>query len=394
MVPSVFVTLDRLPLTPNGKIDRKALPAPQNGLLQAAEDFVAPRDAVEQMLAGLWSKVLRVKPVGLRDNFFELGGHSLAAVKLLAEVQKLTGKTLPLATLFQASTVEKLAEILRNDGWTPSWSSLVTMREQGTKDPLFLVHGAEGNVLLYRQLVERLGPDQPAFGLQSQGLNGKGQLPTSIPEMAAHYVKEIMGVQPDGPYLLAGYCLGGTIAFEMAQQLKVLGKEVELVIMLDSYNEAVVSRPKAMAQIPVHAVQNLWFHVANLVSVHGADRRKFLHEKFDVARSRLEVRVRSLAHSVQRWVSKGKDQDYLRLALQRINDRAAIEYVPQPYEGRVAVFRSRGSFAGLTSPSLGWSGVVGRGLEVVEVPVYPKGMLVAPFCDLLADRVRLCLEKG
>ena len=144
MIPSAFVCMDKLPLTPNGKIDRNALPAPEERPIEIRDDFAAPRDALEQGLARAWSNVLRVKRVGLRDNFFDLGGNSMAAVQLISEVQKLTGRTLPLATLFQASTVEAFAEILRRDGWTPSWSSLVPIQALGSRNPLFLVHGAEG----------------------------------------------------------------------------------------------------------------------------------------------------------------------------------------------------------------------------------------------------------
>src|SRR5208337_2224462 len=121
------------------------------------------------------------------------------------EIERLTGKKLPLATVFHASTVRELAEILRRDGWTPSWSSLVPINPGGSQLPLFLVHGAEGNVLLYRQLARHLGPDQPVYGFQSQGLNGNGSFRASIEEMASHYVRELVGLQPSGPYRLGGY---------------------------------------------------------------------------------------------------------------------------------------------------------------------------------------------
>lgn len=135
MVPSVFVPMDKLPLTPNGKIDRKALPPPHDKSMESSDEFVAPRDPMEQALANVWSKLLKVTRVGLHDNFFELGGHSLGAVSMLLEVKKLTGRTVSLATLIEAPTIAALTELLRREGWSPSPSSLEPILSQGTKSP-------------------------------------------------------------------------------------------------------------------------------------------------------------------------------------------------------------------------------------------------------------------
>jgi amino acid adenylation domain-containing protein len=191
MLPSAFVFLDKLPLTPNGKVDRKALPKPSRTSPEIGSGPLAPSDVLEQQLVQIWEKVLRVRPVGLRDNFFDLGGHSLIAVRLFSELRKQTGRNFPLATLFQAPTVEQLAEFLRKDGWSPHWSSLVPIQPGGGKPPFFSVHGGGGNVLLFRDLAHRLGSDYPFYGLQSQGLDGKGNYLRSVTEMASHYLDEI-----------------------------------------------------------------------------------------------------------------------------------------------------------------------------------------------------------
>ena len=247
MIPSALVLIDALPLTSNGKIDRKALPPPDEPLATTATEFVPPHDPLEHALARLWSKILKVERVGLHDNFFALGGHSLAAIRLVSQVQELTGTALPLATLFQAPTVAGLASFLRRDGWSPSWSCLVPIQEGGSRNPLFLVHAAHGHVLVYRQLAASLGPDQPVYGLQSEGLGGDGQFNSTIEQMASKYVSEIRRVQPHGPYSLGGYCLGGTIALEMAQQLTTSGEKVETVLLLDTYNPREVSRAKMIS---------------------------------------------------------------------------------------------------------------------------------------------------
>ena len=392
MVPATFVLLEKLPLTPNGKIDRKALPAPDHQGVEEAGEHAAPADALELALTGIWSKVLKLPTVGVRDNFFELGGHSLAAVVLLSEIRKLTGKTLPLATLFKASTVAEFAALLREDGWSPSWSSLVPIQPAGSRRPLFLVHGAEGNVLLYRALTQYLGTDQPVYGLQSQGLNGAGHVDTSVPEMASKYIEDVMKIQPRGPYVLGGYCLGGVIALEMAQQLRGKGEDVELVLMLDTYNGSSISRTKARLLAPLHFVQNVWFHAINAISVPADDRRRFFRDKWSITITRMKMRVEAVSHLV-----RGDDTDghsYPHLKVKRINDRAADNYLPRLYGGRVAIIRSKGHFAGLASPTLGWEGFVEGGLEIHELPVYPRGMLVDPFSKSLAAIMKGCLKSA
>jgi amino acid adenylation domain-containing protein len=393
MVPSAFVALDRLPLTPNAKIDRKALPHPDAGRIEAEADFIAPRDPLEQALANIWLKVLRVDRVSVRDNFFEVGGHSLAAVTLLLEVRKLTGNDLPLATLFQAPTVEALANLLRNNDWKPSWSSLVPIQPAGSKPPLFLVHGAEGNVLLYQGIAQHLGPDQPVYGLQSRGLNGTGPFPTGVSQMAAEYIKEIMAVQPEGPYFLGGYCLGGSIAFEMAQQLSAMGENVELVVLLDTYNYSAASSLQARLLAPAHALQNLWFHAMNLLSLKARDRGKFLREKLDIELTRLRIRLHASYHALRQLGGTESQHDYPHLRIIRANHKAAFTYVPSPYSGRVAVIRPKAYFLGFTDPQYGWDEVVSEGLEIYELPVYPKGMLIDPFCRSLATTLTTLLAE-
>ena len=394
MIPTAFVFLETLPLTPNRKVDRKALPAPSRQTIHRVESAgEEPRDQLERDLTALWEKVLRVHPVRRNDNFFELGGHSFAAVRLLADIQELTHTALPLATLFQAATVETLAQILRKDVPAPSWSSLVPINPSGSKRPLFLMHGAEGNLLLYRQLVKHLGADQPVYGLQSQGLNGSAPMHHTIQEMGAHYVREIAKVQPHGPYLLGGYCLGGIIALEVAQQFTTLGENVESVMMFDTYNTSATSQKQLQRLQWLHAVQNAWFHFANIAILPARDRWKFLKEKLDIARTRLAIRLRAASHMFQQRRAGDSPTVYRNILVRQVNDQAALDYVPAPYRGRVAVIRPKGCFRGLASRTLGWDEVVREQLELYELDVYTKGMLVEPFCRSLAKTVIGCVNK-
>ena len=237
MIPSDFVFLDALPLTPNRKVDRSALPEP-NGTMEKAVDYPCelPIGDVETKLATIIASLLKVPRVGRTDSFFDLGGHSLLAASLFSEIERTFGKRLPLAILYRASTIETLAAAIEAQPRDANWPSLVDIRGGVSKARFFCVHGAGGNVLLYRNLARHFGNEFSFYGLQSQGLDGNDAPLTTVEEMAEKYLGEIRKVQPQGPYLLGGYCLGGTIAYEIAQRLRRDGDEVALVALMDTYN--------------------------------------------------------------------------------------------------------------------------------------------------------------
>jgi thioesterase domain-containing protein len=235
MVPSAVVVLESFPQTPNGKTDRRALPAPEWAEGAREGEYLAPRDALELTLARIWEEVLGTSPVGVRGDFFALGGHSLLAVRLMSQVERATGVHLPLATLFTAPTIERLAAVLRREEPEAEASPLVPIRPGGTRTPLFLVHPVGGNVLAYAALTRHLDAEQPVYGLRSRGL-APGEAPhATVEEMAADYLAALRDVQPVGPYRLGGWSMGGVIAFEMARQLERAGEHVETLVLIDAH---------------------------------------------------------------------------------------------------------------------------------------------------------------
>ncbi|MEL6901316.1 MAG: amino acid adenylation domain-containing protein [Cyanobacteria bacterium J06606_4] len=234
MLPAACRVLPRLPLTPNGKLDRKRLPEPDFSQLSGNSEYQAPQTTTEQKLAELWCSVLGVENISIHDDFFELGGHSLLAVQLFSKVEKVFGKKLPLATLFQATTISTLAAVLEEDGWRAPWDSLVAIKPQGSRPPLFYLHAGGGNLLVYRELAFSLGEEQPVYGLQPRGLDGSLIPSTDIQEMATFYISQIKTLQPRGPYYFAGLSTGGLIAWEMAQQLTRAGDSVALLALFDT----------------------------------------------------------------------------------------------------------------------------------------------------------------
>ncbi len=262
MIPAAIVTLDAFPLTANGKINRHALPLPTEIPVQASAEPHGPRDRVELQLVAIWEQVLGIAPIGTRDNFFDLGGYSLLALRMFSAIEQIFGKRLPMALLFQTPTIEGLADVLRDEGCSARWTSLVAIQGQGTRRPFFVVPGVGGNVLVFARLARLLGEDQPFYGLQAQGLDGKAKPHTRVEDMARHYVEEIRSVQPAGPYLLGGTCTGGLVAYEIAQQLTAQGESVRLAIM-ESWHP---SSYRTHWRRPPYAIWPVMFLVKKLIT--------------------------------------------------------------------------------------------------------------------------------
>ncbi len=235
MVPSAFMFVQDFPLTPNRKVDRRALPDPNtlNLNLNAGREYVAPRNATEVELVRLWEELLGVPRVGVTDNFFDLGGHSLLTVRLFASIEQVFAVRLPLATIFQSGTVEHLAKLISQQSGQIPWPSLVPIQPRGSKPPLFFVHPLAGDVIGFKVWADHLGDDQPFYGLRAKGLDGVQKPFDRIEDMAAHYIREMKLVQPEGPYYLGGYCAGSPIVFEMAQQLHAEGEQAALVALIN-----------------------------------------------------------------------------------------------------------------------------------------------------------------
>ena len=234
MVPAFFVILDSFPLTPNGKVDRRALPVPeQSQNPQKIANISYPQDELELRLAQVWQRLLGLKSLSTHDNFFELGGHSLLAIRLCVQLEEVIGHPVPIMTIFQAPTIADLANLL-SAGWTPTWNHLVPLKPSGNNSPFFCIHEGFGEVFVYRHLAQHLDANQPFYGLQAQGLDGKLPPLKRIEQMATSYLKEIRSLQPEGPYYLGGFCAGGVVAYEIAQQLHTQGEEVALLALMDT----------------------------------------------------------------------------------------------------------------------------------------------------------------
>jgi thioesterase domain-containing protein/acyl carrier protein len=348
-------------------------------------------DDTKRQLVRIWRELLGVQSVGPDENYFDLGGDSSLAVQLFAQIERVFRVKLPLATLFEAPTVNELARILRPETVASSWSPLVTIQSRGSRPPLFCMHPHGGNVLIYHDLSRHLGSDQPFYGLQSQGLDGRCPPLTRIEDMATLYVKEIRRVQPHGPYFLGGYCMGGTIAFEVAQQLRTEGEQIAILALFDTINWSKVP-PLENWDKCYFLTHRLIFHMANFLSLDSKSKAKFLREKMSGFGSRFPVWSRMLlsqfglnSHSAMSK-SRGLGQVW------RANVRAYLSYVPQPYPGKVTDFRPLKQYRGLHNPEMKWDRLAAGGQEVVVLPVNSTGILFEPYVKHLAVALRRSMD--
>jgi len=240
-VPRRIVIRDQLPKGATGKVLRRRLtdsfqdtPAAANQIAasHAVEDQSVNRQLVMQLTA-LWERLLEIAPISLDDDFFEKGGDSLLAMEMLAELEVITGETVPASVLLDTSTIRQLAHKL-SDRNNLAANYLVPIHPRGRQQPLVFFHGdyIRGGVPLTVGLANLLGADQPLLVVVPHG-TGDEAIPHSIEAMAAQRLPLIMKAQPAGPYRLCGNCLGGIVAFEMARLLLAAGEEVEMVCMID-----------------------------------------------------------------------------------------------------------------------------------------------------------------
>ncbi len=383
MVPSSIQVLEALPLTRHGKIDRQALSATALTRPIGGSGYVAARDELEAALVQLWEELLQVRGLGVADDFFTLGGHSLLAVRLMAEIERTFGRKLPLAALFQEPTIEHLANLLRQEPNVAGISSLVEMQPRGSRPPLFCVHPAGGTVFCYRDLARHLGGDQPFFGLQARGLSGEAPPQDTVEEMAAHYIDTMRSVQPVGPYRLAGWSLGGNLAFEMARQLREQGDEVALLALLDA------------GALPPDEQAAIDDFLPIIMGMFPAEENLPLEALRQLPpREQLDYFLKRAAEARLVDDVPGTTQAQHVFDVFRANLKAMLDYRPVEADVAITLFRAAEQTSKLAAdPALGWSAYAKRGVDVHTVPGDHVHMVREPQVQHLAAELLASLAR-
>lgn len=409
MIPFAYVEMTSLPTNTSLKVNRKALPKPSFNDRQETV-IEEPTTKGEQLLTGLWKDLLGVGSVSVQDDFFELGGHSLAAIQLMSKIKEATGKKLPLTTLFQNSTIKKLAVqlngyntpikngISKNGTTKDHFSSLICIRKGGNKPPLYLVHGGGLHVLFYQNLVKHLDKDQPIYALQAKGLNPGEEPLDRIEEMAAHYIKEILLQNPDGKYCLAGYSLGGLIAWEMAAQLKANGKEVPLLALFDAvakYEWAGSGNSGNMKK----KIKKLGFNLSLLVKEPG----KAIEYKSSVLKMQLQHMKGKLTMAYRNNKTNEIEEGYLPYGKEVYEKslEAYGKYELKPLDIHVDLFKAKEQMFYLHDPiNYGWDQFAEEGLTIHEIEGNhltlfdePHGQQVAEALGKRLEHIRYKYQK-
>jgi acetoacetyl-CoA synthetase len=338
---------------------------------------------LEPLITRLWEDLFGFSPIGLQDDFFQLGGNSLHAARLVAKISALTGRDLPLESFLYAPTIERLALLMRV-GNTISSSTLVTLREGRRERPLFIAHSLSGTMLELWALAREMDCHCAVYGIQGRGLRA-GEVPNSrVEDMAADYIMQIRSVQPHGPYALAGFSMGGLIAFEIAQQLLQCGETVELLALLDTQlDEQCLTFQDWLLHQGVRAGIELreirarsWRERVGYSLVktgHFSDRLRVIAGKTPKHSSVDEQKLRGV-------LSLSPRQRRIILAL-RV---AMAAYRPKTYSGKVTFFHAAIPNPRWPDPLRVWKGVC-RELEVVEVPAGHSDLILPPAVSYVAN---------
>jgi len=337
----------------------------------------------------IWSRLLGVQNIGLQDDFFDLGGDSLIAVDVMIKLEIETGKKLPLNSLFLNSRLEAFAALFADQQQADEaeqWSCLVPIKPEGLKPPVYLVHAAGSHVSTYYLLAKKVDNDQPVYGLQAKGLNGIDEPITTVKEMASHYIGEIVKHNPEGPYYIGGHSFGGYVAFEMAKQLKEMGKEVGKVILFDIDVYQSETEPSKWQKIK-RSVDHQWQkRYVDLELLFKAPKTLAALKKSSMQRKLLKFR-NSQQHGIQSERLKTIEK------LRNINHHAMDNYLISPYDGDIYLFKAKiSSFYVREKRYYGWKSYVNN-LHIIDVDGDHNSVFEEPLVQELGEKVQLVLDK-
>jgi acyl transferase domain-containing protein/thioesterase domain-containing protein len=333
--------------------------------LYLSKEFISPRNDIEQKLATIWQKTLKCNPIGIHDNFFELGGTSLLATKALTDIDQTFHVNMAISAIYQAPTIESLAQLLSSEFNIVNWYSLVPIQKQGSRPILFGIHW-----LVYKDLSKHLGLDQPIYGLSYGIGDTTGHVPPlpNIKDLAKHYIQEMRSLQPYGPYFLMGYSFGGVVAYEMAQQLQEENQLVSLVVLLDSYigERKLLPMPKRIGKILKLSVPELY--------------RRTL--------GRLQMKLLGIIY---------RNQYIPQVYIADVIINALNCYIPQSYSGRVILFKATNSSQSInfeyTPVEAEWKKYVGDSLEIHEIHGDHLSILKEPLVQSLSEKLIYCIDQ-
>src|SRR5471032_258296 len=384
MVPSAFIVLERMPLTPNGKLDRSSLPAPDLAALADGDLDDAPHAGLETALAAIWQDLLHLERVGRHADFFTLGGHSLLAVRMVSRIAQELGREVPLRVLFGAPELARYAAAIDALARTSVPGNLAAVRAGGSAAPLFLIHPGEGDIGYAYRLAPAIDPDIPVYALAASGFMAHEAVLTSVQAMAQRYREAIQAVQPSGPYRLAGWSAGGTIAYELACQLRGAGEAVSFLGLIDT---AACYRPLAPQDGTERQAQALLAWLPDGMPAALRERLSAL-----VAADDVDAMLRCCQQAG--LLPAEIDLPSLRrhVAVRHAIATALVQYSPPPPPAPLCLFAAQDAVR--ADPTLGWGAMANASLMLYPVGGDHYTMVEPPHIDQLGQALSACLANG
>jgi amino acid adenylation domain-containing protein len=382
MVPQAWVLLDALPMTPNGKVDRNALHALNGVDAKAADDGYVPVTDTEWRIAGIWREVLDRPSVGVNANFFDLGGHSLRALRVVLKTRQELGIDVPVTALITANTVRRFAAYVERHRGEAARPQVIPLNSTG-HPPLFIFHPLGGHIFSYGPLARDLEGTVTLYGVRAAGLEAGESPLTSMAALVDSYVGKLRATQVDRPYHLAGWCMGATVALEVARKLRDEGDEVGYLglIVADPDDPA----PRALLESPV----DLLLHAMG--SGVDIDRDAVLAIP-DLAGQVEYVYRRSLAGGMLREDVLTSDDAYRLLRLYQANATAISVHRTEKYDGEAHVYVL--AEENPSPPDMGWSTVLSGPTHLHELPGDTGTFLTAAFVGRLAKLIDSAVDAA
>ena len=365
------------------------------------EEGTAERTRViEQALVGIWKRLLKTNTITAQDDFFALGGSSLLALKMAHDVHEAFGVNIPLNLVFRYPRIESIARILQKQIGRQPWDSLVEIQPNGSRPPIYFVHGITGDTLWFELFAKYLDSEQPIYGLQARGLDGLQPPHETVEEMAQLYVQEIRRHQPTGPYYIAGYSSGGNTAYEIACQLRESGQEVGLLVVIDQANpRSNYHTVRLGPSLVVNILRNLPYRVIDVMRLNPT--RIFKRVGIKLQKSLLDIQwaMKNREHGARSYkVDELVDYapslpDHIQKIIQ-LGYAALLKYNPRPYAGRLTLIRAKGGRLLCShDPQMGW-GSHAKAVDVRVIPGAHWSMFQEPYIRSLSAAIQACLDEA
>lgn len=385
MVPSVFILIPRMPLMPNGKLDRKKLPIPTTKPLSRSNK--KPSTETEKKITQIILNNTDFEHIGVNDNFIDLGIDSLIALTIIVGIEEQFHKRLPLTILVHYPSVKLLAQFIDSASDSP-YNSLINLKTGGDKVPLYLVHGIGLNLFNFNSIIEHMDANQPVFGLRAAGLDGNEAPLESIETIAAYYNQEILSHDPIGPYAIAGYSMGGIIAYEMAIQLKEAGKKVEMLAMIDTNVQESFQAPiNNLLRKAERQIDKLIFRVGSFYK-HPVSNIDYLSQTFGQ-----QIKAFLTRAGFRSKYAPSELPTYMQYVVEKL-EAACANYVIQPYNLKIDLIKAEQRFYYVDDPKyLGWGNYALDGITIYEVPGDHEEVFSSPNDMILAETLQKRLNE-